>query len=210
MRYIAALVFALALTVLAGFAYPTRATYSGDTGSIVGHVLFEGQAQPEGVVISDAVVYLVGEGLAEAPVPEGTPVLNQLDITFTPHVITVVAGTEMEITNSDGITHNVKTKSRENRRFNRAQLADMRMTVSFDQPEVITVVCNIHSQMSAYIVVVPNAFFARVAEDGTYSLTGVPAGEYQLVAWHEAYGQKITDIVVESGGSVEAVVDFGG
>ncbi len=210
MRYIAALVFVLALTVLEGFASPSGTDHGGDTGSVVGHVLFEGQTQPAGVVISDAVVYLVGEGLAEAPVPAETPVLNQLDITFTPHVITVVAGTEMEITNSDGITHNVKTKSRENRPFNRAQIANMKMTVRFDEPEVITVVCNIHSQMSAYIVVVPNAFFARVAEDGTYSLKGVPAGEYQLVAWHEAYGRQITDIVVESGGSVEAVVDLGG
>ena len=209
MRYIAALVFALALTVLEGFASPTGAGRSGDTGSVVGQVLFEGQARPAGVVISDAVVYLVGEGLSEVPVPAATPVLDQRDITFTPHVITVVVGSEMEITNSDAIIHNVKTKSRENRRFNRAQIPNMKMTVTFDEPEVITVVCNIHSQMSAYIVVVPNASFARVAEDGSYSLKGVPAGQYQLVAWHEAYGQQITDVVVESGGSVEAVVDFG-
>ena len=201
---------ARAVTGLGGFACPTGATYGDGTGASVGHVLFEGQARRAGVVISDAVVYLVGEGLAEAPVPAETPVLDQLDISFTPHVITVVAGTEMEITNSDGITHNVKTKSRENRRFNRAQISNMKMTVSFDEPEVITVVCNIHSQMSAYIVVVPNAFFARVAEDGTYSLKGVPEGEYQLVAWHEASGQQITDIVGEAGGWVQAVVDFGG
>ncbi len=209
MRYIGTIIFALAFTVLEGFDSPTGTDYGGDTGSIVGHVLFEGQAQPESVVISDAVVYLVGEGLAEAPVPEEAPVLDQRDITFTPHVITLVAGTQMEITNSDAIIHTVKTKSRENRGFNRAQTSNMKMTVSFAEPEVITVVCNIHSQMSAYIVVVPNAFFARVAEDGTYSLKGVPAGEYQLVAWHEAYGRQITDIVVESGGSVEAGVDFG-
>ena len=197
-----------AALVLGGFAAPESRPTAVST-EVTGTVQFDGGGSPEGVVAGDAVVYLIGSGL-DAP-PRGDrerPVLDQRDIAFVPHVLAIQAGEEVAIRNSDGITHNVKTRSRNNRPFNRAQLAGMEMVVEFVEPEVVTVVCNIHSQMSAYIVIAPNPYFARVRADGSFSISDVPPGTYQLVAWHERYGEVTSEVEVAGDGAVEATINF--
>ena len=202
----------LILTLSAGVPAEDGGKDTGETGTVSGQVVFPGSAVEGGVVPADAVIYLVGDGLASGAAPlRGSavkPVLNQQDITFVPHVLVVAAGGEVEIRNSDAILHNVHTRSRANRPFNRSQLAGMQLSKVFSEPEVVTVSCDVHSQMSAFIVVTPNGFFTQAGEDGTYTIPDVPAGEYQLVAWHEKYGTVSTDIEVTPGQTTQAELQF--
>ena len=177
-------------------------------GILAGQITFDGQTAPAGVVVGDAVVYLTGDALA-GEIGEGpTPELDQSDITFVPHVLTVVAGQEVKIHNSDAIMHNLNASSRKNRPFNKSQLGGMTSTVTFRAPEIVPIRCDVHSQMSAYIAVVPNRFFARPDASGAYRIENVPPGTYELVAWHEKYGTVTTEITVGDGQTVSSAVDF--
>lgn len=180
-------------------------------GALRGKLLLPGDSESStGVILSDAVVFLRGDALDELEDDEEEPasdaeytgpLLDQRDITFVPHVIPVVVGKTLRILNSDDILHNVHTSGKKNREFNRATLAHQTIDKKFKRPEVVHVGCDIHSQMSAYIVVVPNKFFAQAGADGTYEIPDVPAGEYTLVAWHEEFGELTTSVSVKAGGT---------
>ncbi len=192
------------------------------TGAITGQIVFATVPSDEFFEPTDAVVYLPGEGLADAPgagsVEPRVPVLNQIDYRFVPRVLAVVAGAEVGFQNGDSELHNIHTFAgvREanrggrgaNRMFNRSQLPGSTFTQTFEQPEGILVRCDIHSQMIAHILVLPNVFYAMPAEDGSYSLSGVPPGRYELTVWHEFFGEVTVPVDVESGGISPVDVTF--
>jgi hypothetical protein len=74
----------------------------------------------------------------------------------------------------------------------------------FDTPGVVPLLCNVHPEMSAYIVVAPTPFFAVTDADGSYKIAGVPDGQYTVAAWHE--GMKVQSKPVKIAG--ETVADF--
>lgn len=162
-----------------------------------------------GAKLADAVVYLTGAGLASAA-PSDTVVLDQADLLFAPHVLPVVAGATVAFRNSDAILHNAHTVSAKNRPLNRAQVGHSSFATVFRVPEPVHVVCDIHSQMSAYVVVVPNRFFAKAKANGTYAIADVPPGTYELVAWHEKYGTVTATVVVRAGSATQADVTLAG
>jgi len=181
------------------------------TGTLHGSIHFGGATLKKGINVTDTVVYLEGE--VSVPIsgdarPMAAPILDQRDITFVPHVLPVLAGTKMLVRNSDAILHNVHTTSRANRAFNRAQLGNKVIEVVFEKPEIIRVVCDIHSQMSAFIVVVPNRHFTKARKDGSFTLSSVPPGKYQLTAWHEKYGSTTTEVEISAGTTTEAKVNL--
>lgn len=154
---------------------------------------------------SNFVVY-VDDLQGPFPVPEPSAVLNQKDLRFVPHVLVVQVGTWVEFPNSDPVSHNVFSIS-EAKRFNLGMYP--RGTVRrlrFDQPGVVELLCNVHVEMSAYIVVVGNPFFARVGPDGTYRIEGVPPGERRVRCWHERLPVQEREVQVPANGSV--TVDF--
>lgn len=182
-------------------------------GTVQGRVLFEDGKTPKGVVNTDAVLYLVGDRLApkEAVTKDGAvaATLDQRDTTFVPHVLPVMVGTRVEIRNSDAIMHNVHTRSVKNPPFNRGQMARRGIyRVVFEAPEIIPVVCDVHSQMSAYILALSNPFFTKAEKDGTYTISGVPFGKYELVGWHEKYGTVSTKVEIAAGNTAQVDVDF--
>ena len=84
-----------------------------------------------------------------------------------------------------------------NREWNESQLKGQGpITKKFTKPEtLIPVKCNMHSWMTAYIGVLPHPFYAVSATDGTFTIKGLPPGEYEVEAWHEKFGtqaQKVT------------------
>lgn len=183
-------------------------------GTLQGRVLFAGKKSPQGVIVTDALVYLVAEGRTpkEALTKDGAsvPVLDQRDITFAPNVLPVVAGSEVEIRNSDNITHNVHTISQKNPSFNRAQLRHRAFRVTFESPELIRVRCDIHSQMHAYIHVLPTPLFTKAGEGGTYAIAGIAPGKYELVGWHEKYGAVTSKVEIGAGKTTQADVNLPG
>ena len=174
------------------------------SGTVGGRVLFGGATAPEGIIASDAIVYLLGDVLADGNPPGDmpAPAMDQYDYTFVPHVLPMLAGTRLTFTNNDTETHNVHTRSkgrRRNRNFNRAQKPGSIMSTVFANPDSIRVTCDIHSQMFAHLLVLPNPFFTMAAEDGTFTIAGIPAGNHELLVWHEEYGTVKSVVEIRAG-----------
>jgi plastocyanin len=131
-------------------------------------------------------------------------VLDQRNQTFVPHVLAIQAGTNVDFPNNDKTYHNVFSLSRAKRfdlgRYPKSQVR----TVRFDRPGVVRVFCDIHSHMSAFILVFAHRYFATTDEGGAYRIDGVPAGTYRLVAWNDGQEREVRTVEVPSGGAVEA------
>ena len=187
----------------------------GQAGGVAGRITFATVPPDAFFEPTDAVVYLTGEGLADAPAtaqaePRVT-LLDQIDYAFAPRVLPVVAGAELRFHNGDSELHNIHTFAKgrpANRMFNRSQLPGSTFTETFERPDSILVRCDLHSQMIAHILVLPNAFHTMPAEDGSYSVAGVPPGRYELTAWHELFGRVTVPVDVAPEGITRVDVTF--
>jgi plastocyanin len=151
-----------------------------------------------------AVVYLerVARGAFEVP-PPGRAVLDQKDETFVPHVLAVTVGTTVVFPNSDLVYHNVfslsKAKSFDLGRYPRGESRSVR----FDRPGMVRVFCEIHSHMSAFVLVFAHRFFDTTDEAGRYRIEGVPPGSYTLAVWNEGEVRSSRPVTVPvTGGDV--------
>ena len=104
---------------------------------------------------------------------------------FSPHILAIAAGTYVDFPNDDPIFHNAFSS------YN-GQLFDLSLyapgtskSVRFSREGIVRVFCNIHSSMSAVIVVLPTHYFSTTGRDGTFQIPNVPPGEYQLSVFHE-------------------------
>jgi plastocyanin len=104
---------------------------------------------------------------------------------FTPHILAIASGTFVDFPNEDPIFHSAFSSYD-------AQIFDVGLyapgssrSVQFTRPGIVRVFCNIHSSMSAVIVVLSTPYFSTTVRDGTFQIPNVPPGEYQLTAFHE-------------------------
>jgi plastocyanin len=104
---------------------------------------------------------------------------------FSPHVMAVEVGTEVDFPNEDPFFHNVFSIF-DGRRFDLGLYASGETRpVSFTRPGVSYIFCNIHPQMSAVVVTVGTPYYTISDADGAFALNDVPAGRYHLQFWHE-------------------------
>ncbi len=158
------------------------------------------------VVILEARKGAGKDGAKLAPKPPVTEMLNQQGARFQPDLIVVPIGSTVEFPNSDPIFHNVFSLSR-------AQPFDLgyspqgqSRTVKFNNPGVIQVYCHIHANMYAAIVVTASPWFQKPSPDGGFSFSNVPAGRYQLTAWHKIAGLHKVDVEVPETGNVDVTI----
>lgn len=140
--------------------------------------------------------------LKDAPartVPARRTAIRQKGETFLPRIVAVPVGSTVDFPNDDPIYHNVFSLSRA-RTFNlgRFPRGESR-AVRFDKAGIVKVFCDIHSHMSAAVVVFTHPWFAIPDADGRFDIPDVPAGEQQLTAWHERLGDTTIPIRVEPG-----------
>lgn len=133
------------------------------------------------------------------PFSSEAPVLDQRRCRFEPHVVTVPVGGDLEVRNSDPLTHNVHTLTFENRPVNRSQPSGMDLSLSFEEPEHLRVGCDIHPWMEAIVVVSDHPYHAVTGDDGEFVLRGVAPGSYSLVAWHPELGSVQGEVMVGPG-----------
>jgi plastocyanin len=156
--------------------------------------------------VANVVVSLEGKGLEGGGRPDSVPVLNQKDQMFIPHVLPIPKGTSVRIVNQDKIYHNVFSLSAA-KKFNIGRRpTGEAVPVLFDKAGVVQVFCDIHSNMSAFVVVLDNSFFAQPDDDGHFELSNVPPGHYTIRAWHERFSAPSKEITVRAGET--ATVDF--
>jgi plastocyanin len=154
-----------------------------------------------------SVVYLESapRGAFEQVEP-GHAVMDQRNETFVPHVLTVTTGTTVDFRNSDHIYHNVFSLSK-TARFDLGRYAIGRSKpVRFDRPGIVRVFCEIHSHMSAFILVFGHPFFAMTESDGRYRIDNIPPGTYSLVAWNEGVASDPKTVTVSDAGVAD--MDF--
>lgn len=154
--------------------------------------------------VRNVVVYLK-DAPAHPPAPTHAEIRQQNE-TFVPHVIAVPVGSVVDFPNDDPIYHNVfslsKAKSFNLGRYPKGESRP----VKFDKPGVVKVFCDIHSHMSATVIVFNNPWYAIPDESGRFELVDVPPGDHEVTAWHERLGDTTIKVHVEPG--KVAVADF--
>jgi plastocyanin len=110
--------------------------------------------------------------------------MDQVNRSFNPHVLIVPTGSSVGFTNSDVVSHQVYSFSAA-KKFQLPLFKDKAPgPVMFDRPGVVTVGCNIHDQMTAYVFVVDAQYFGRTDKLGAWHVPDLPAGSYQITVWH--------------------------
>jgi plastocyanin len=153
-----------------------------------------------------SVVYLESAPALAFPDPEPQrATMDQRNETFVPHVLAITVGTTVDFPNSDKTYHNVFSL-RGPRPFDLGRYAAGRSkSIRFDRPGIVRVFCEIHSHMSAFILVFNHRYFAVASADGRYQIGRVPPGRYTLVAWNEGTIRESRPVVIpDAGGAVEA------
>jgi plastocyanin len=155
-----------------------------------------------------SVVYLESAPAAAfADVEPQHATMDQRDETFIPHVLAIAAGTTVDFPNSDKTYHNVFSISKA-KSFDLGHYAAGRSkSVRFDRPGIVRVFCEIHSHMSAFILVFSHRYFAVTGADGRYQIARVPPGRYTLNAWNEGSVRESRPIVVPDVGGEGGAVD---
>ena len=151
------------------------------------------------------------------PVPTTPVTLDQNGCHYKPHVLGVMAKQPINITNSDPTTHNIHFTPKKNPDWNQSQpngAAALLHTLNAPEvsPSLVPVKCNQHPWMKSYIGVLKHPFFAVSAEDGSFTIKGVPPGKYTVVAWHEggANGtEKPMQVTVTASSAAKADFSFG-
>jgi plastocyanin len=163
---------------------------------------------PEGAVRRQAVVYFENPPeTAEAPAEAPHGRMDQKDEAFVPHLLAIITGTVVDFPNLDPVYHNVFSLS-PTRRFDLGRYAvGHSKAIKFERPGIVRVFCDIHSHMSAFILVFDHRFFAMTDDEGRYQIDRVPPGTYKVTAWYEGVAQKtLTVTVPPSGATVD--LDF--
>jgi plastocyanin len=165
-------------------------------------------AAHEGVDLRRSVVYLESApSLAFPDIEPQRATMDQRNEMFVPRVLAITVGTTVDFPNSDRVYHNVFSLSG-TKRFDLGRYAAGRSrSERFDRPGIVRVFCEIHSHMSAFILVFNHRFFSVTGPEGRYQIGRVPPGRYNLLAWNEGSIRESRPIMVnEDGGTVE--VDF--
>lgn len=167
----------------------------------------DGQVNSNGTLPS-VFVYVEGRGV-QTYKPPSTPVtLTQRRCEYEPHVLGIMVGQPLQVTNEDPTTHNIHAMPKDNHSWNVSQQPGSQpLTERFTHPEIIIPVkCNQHPWMKAYIGVTTNPFYAVTGTDGAFTIQNLPAGQYTVRAWTATFGSQEKQVTVEAGKSV--TVDF--
>src|SRR5262245_22681827 len=172
---------------------------TANAGEIIGRVNFpsgtDGRRSP-------AVVFLTSSNVTPSSSQQAV-VVDQRDREFVPHVQAMTLGDSVIFRNSDGEAHNVNSQSgccSFNFMISPADASGPGTSGPFkpEKPDVLRLLCNIHSQMRGFVVVCPNSMHALTDAQGGFRIEGVPDGPYKLVVWHESCPQLSRQIEVAS------------
>jgi plastocyanin len=150
--------------------------------------------------LDNVVVYI------SANAPSQAVTFTQKGCQYLPHVIALHTGQELSVINADQTSHNIHPLAKVNREWNKSQPpGSPAIQEKFDQPEFISVKCNIHPWMHGWFVVLKTNRYS-ISKDGGFSLPNLPAGKYTVTAWHEDYGTQTQEVTIT--GNETKSIDF--
>lgn len=157
--------------------------------------------------IANAVVTIPGLKGGAPRKPENAVRFVQKGCEYLPHVAVFPAGSTVEVTNADGILHNIHTESVANPVLDMAQPGFKKtIRVTIAKPEAIEVTCDAHNWMEGWWYATSNPYYALTDAHGHYAMNNVPPGTYQLQVWQEKLGVETRPVTVKPAAST--VADF--
>ena len=185
-------------------ALATSAVLAAEPAGIIkGSVTVGGRPTADAVVSLEGVPQQLAKG--QTPASKGKAVINQKDLKFTPRVLAVMVGKTVDFPNNDKTFHNVFSTS-EAKKFDLGLYpSGQSRSVNFDKPGVVKILCNVHPNMEAYVVVKQHPFFSVPDDRGNYSINGAPVGKYRIEVWHPQFGVKNIPVEIVRDGEVLAV-----
>lgn len=164
-----------------------------------------GRVQARSGALKDTYVYV--DQVRGTPARGKTIEIKQKDKQFSPRVAVVLRGTNVLFPNMDPVYHNVfSTSGRNSFDLGAYRAGETPRSATLTTPGVVEVFCNIHSRMSASVLVVPSPLYAKVAADGTFRIDNVPVGARKLVAWSPGMKPAQQKIEVSAGGGQASFV----
>jgi plastocyanin len=153
---------------------------SSSAGTLAGKV---------GGVSGPSVVYVEAIPGKTFPAPEKHVLVDQKGLLFQPHIVVVQVGTTVDFQNSDTVAHNVFWPAISGNKKAGHNLGTWpkgeKQSFKFDQAGVVPLLCNVHPEMSGYVVVTPTPYYAETDAGGNYKIANLPDGSYTVTAWHE-------------------------
>ena len=192
---------------------PSRPQIKGDPACVVEQPDTAGDVLVHDGLVESAFVY-VKEGLANRvfELPKAPVTIDQKSCRYLPHVVGAQTGQEIFFLNSDATLHNVHTQPKLSSAVNFGMgVKGSKRPIRINKSEVmVTVKCDVHPWMRAYIGVLDHPYFAVTGPDGAFRLENLPPGTYTLEAWHEHFGQREAKVTLSEKGKAEIELAFGG
>jgi plastocyanin len=145
-------------------------------------------------------VIWVDDPSAKPEVPSKPFVIDQKGLLFIPHLLVVPVGATVDFLNSDSVAHNVFWTGISGNKKLGHNLGTWpkgeKRTFKFDNPGVVPLLCNVHPEMSAYVVVVSSSHYATTDANGEYAIQNVPDGAHNITVWHEGMKQQSKQVTV--------------
>jgi plastocyanin len=158
--------------------------------------------------IRNAVVWIENPPAGVAPAPARKVEVDQKGCSFIPRVVVVPAGGTVDFLNSDRLLHNIHATPKVNVTFNRTQPMGRTIPVTFAEPEIVRINCDLHSWMTAWVVVAAHRFYAVTGADGSFAFDDLPPGDYQLQVWHERLGTMPATVTVSERQPAQVTVEM--
>jgi plastocyanin len=134
--------------------------------------------------------------------------IDQNGCVFVPRVVIVPAGGTVDFLNSDRLLHNIHATPKLNVSFNRTQPKNRTIPVTFAKPEIVRIDCDLHSWMTAWVVVAAHPYYAVTKADGAFVFEKLPPGSYRLHSWHERLSAAPVEVKVPAQGDGAASVEM--
>lgn len=169
----------IAATVAVWLAAPALAV--NQTGA-VGGVVYVRNARSAG-----AVIYLIPGTTVLPPPPPDHVLMDQRNLDFIPRILPILPGQAVEFRNSDPVLHNVFSPDTLGEAFNLGTYPQGELrTQTFRRLGAHVILCHVHPEMEAYVVVIPTRTYAVADSDGRFQIENAPPGTYPLHVWHRS------------------------
>ena len=155
-----------------------------------------------------SVVYVEAITGKTFPPPEKPLEMDQKSLLFQPHILIGQAGSTVEFLNSDKVAHNIFWPAISNNKKLGHNLGTWptgeKRSFKFEAPGIVPLLCNVHPEMSGYVIVTPTPYYAESDAAGSFKISNIPDGAYTLTAWHEGYKTQSKPVTVTG----QATADF--
>ena len=154
-----------------------------------------------------SVVWVEAVAGKASPKPDKPLQMDQKSLLFQPHILVAPVGATVEFLNSDNVAHNIFWPAVSGNKKLGHNLGTwptgQKRAFQFDTTGVVPLLCNVHPEMSGYIIVTPTPFYAETDASGSFKIANVPDGAYTVTAWHEGFKNQSKPVTLASDATVE-------